>query len=145
MNETDHADCVFCGIVVGTAPRHEVIADTPGACAFMNANPAGFGHVLVIPKMHATDIWDLQDRDAEAVWDLVRQIAAAAKRAFDPDGLNLFQANGRAGWQSVFHFHIHVVPRWEGDALIPNWTVPLGDRATIPAAARRLREGLQIV
>jgi histidine triad (HIT) family protein len=63
--------------------------------------------------------------------------------AFEPEGLNLFQANGRAAWQSVFHFHMHVVPRWPDDDLVPNWTEPLGDRGEISAAAARLREALR--
>jgi histidine triad (HIT) family protein len=97
----------------------------------------------VIPKRHATDIWDLSPEDGVAVWALTQQVAHAARDAFAPDGLNLFQANRTAGWQSVFHFHIHVVPRWTGDPLVPNWDEPQGDRQEIPDAARRLRAALR--
>jgi diadenosine tetraphosphate (Ap4A) HIT family hydrolase len=80
--------CLFCAIVSGNGPPHETVAETPRALAFMNANPAGFGHMLVIPKAHAIDIWDLQVDDGSAVWQLVRQVATAARSALHPDGLN---------------------------------------------------------
>jgi histidine triad (HIT) family protein len=134
--------CVFCSILAGTAPA-EPVMETDGAFAFMNANPAGPGHALVIPKRHAEDIWDLAPEDGHAVWTLTQRVAHAAREAFHPDGLNLFQTNRRAGWQSVFHFHIHVVPRWTGDAIVPNWTKPQGDRTQIPGAAGRLRTALR--
>jgi histidine triad (HIT) family protein len=134
-------DCVFCAILAGAAPA-EPIAETDDALAFMNANPAALGHVLVIPRRHAADIWDLTPEDGLGVWSLAHRVAHAAREAFHPDGLNLFQANRRAGWQSVFHFHIHVVPRWNGDPLVPNWDEPQGNRQDIPAAADRLRTAM---
>ncbi len=134
-------ECIFCAILEGTAPAEPLI-ETDLALAFMNANPAALGHALVIPKRHATDIWDLSPEDGVAVWTLTQRIAHAARDAFAPDGLNLFQANRRAGWQSVFHFHIHVVPRWTGDPVVPPWTEPKGDRRDIPDAAARLRGAL---
>jgi histidine triad (HIT) family protein len=134
-------ECIFCAILEGTAPSERLI-ETDLAIAFMNANPATLGHALVIPKRHAVDIWDLSPEDGVAVWSLTQRVAHAARDAFAPDGLNLFQANRRAGWQSVFHFHIHVVPRWTGDPLVPNWDEPQGDRQDIPGAAARLRGAL---
>jgi histidine triad (HIT) family protein len=136
------SDCVFCSIVAKARPA-VFLAETDRAFAFMNANPAGFGHALVIPKAHATDIWELTTEDGAAVWELTRHVADAARDALNPDGLNLFQANRRAGWQSVFHFHIHVVPRWTGDDLVPNWTEPLGDRTRIEEAADLLRPRIE--
>jgi histidine triad (HIT) family protein len=135
-------ECVFCAILEGTAPSEPLI-ETDLAFAFMNSNPATLGHALVIPKRHAVDIWDLAPEDGAAVWSLTHQVALAAREAFSPDGLNLFQANRTAGWQSVFHFHIHVVPRWTGDPLVPNWDEPQGDRRDIPDAAARLRGALE--
>lgn len=134
-------DCVFCAILEGTAPAEPLI-ETDRSFAFMNANPATLGHALVIPKRHANDIWELTPEDGVAVWTLTHRIARAARDAFSPDGLNLFQANRRAGWQSVFHFHIHVVPRWADDPLVPNWQEPQGRREEIPSAAERLRGAL---
>jgi histidine triad (HIT) family protein len=92
--------CVFCRIVTGEAPHH-IVAETHSAMAFMNAHPAVFGHVLVIPKRHAADIWALEPEDAEPVWALTRAVAHAVRERLEPDGLNLFQANREAAWQSV--------------------------------------------
>jgi histidine triad (HIT) family protein len=138
------AGCVLCDIVDGTAAPHERIAETDRALAIMDANPAALGHALVVPKTHIRDIWDLSGEDGSAVWDLTRRVALAARDGLRPDGLTLFQANGRAGWQSVFHFHIHVVPRWEGDTSVPPWTESQGDRADIATAASLLREAIAL-
>ena len=135
------SDCTFCGIVAGTSPAERVM-ETDLALAFVNQNPANPGHVLVIPKQHADDIWDLSRKNGEAVWSLVRDVADLARRAYEPDGLNLFQANRRAGWQSEFHFHVHVVPRWNGDPLVPNWGRLVGDPEGVAAMGSRLRASL---
>jgi histidine triad (HIT) family protein len=135
-------DCTFCAIVAGTAPA-EHVAQTDGALAFVNANPANPGHMLVIPKRHADDIWALSVEDGHAVWDLVHDMAVLARRTYEPDGLNLFQANRRAAWQSEFHFHVHVVPRWDGDALAANWSELHGDPVAVAEMGERLRAGRQ--
>ena len=98
--------------------------------------------MLVIPKQHADDIWDLARDDGDAVWALVRDVADLARRAYEPDGLNLFQANRGAAWQSEFHFHVHVVPRWDGDPLLPNWGRLVGDPREVATMGERLRASL---
>jgi histidine triad (HIT) family protein len=110
----------------------------------MDANPAVSGHTLVVPRHHAQDIWDLSSEDGLAVWDLARRVALAIRDGLEPEGLTLFQTNGVAGWQSVFHFHIHLVPRWEGDGLTPPWHETPGDRREIAATAERLRKVVQL-
>jgi histidine triad (HIT) family protein len=134
-------DCTFCAIVAGSSAAEQV-TETERPLAFVNENPAGPGHMLVIPKDHADDIWDLSDADGHAVWSLVRDMAELARRAFEPDGLTLFQTNRHAGWQSEFHFHVHVVPRWEGDALVPTWGSLVGDPAEVADMGERLRAHL---
>jgi histidine triad (HIT) family protein len=135
--------CVFCGIVKHNEPQHAVVAESDSALAFMDAYPVSLGHVLVIPKAHATDIWSLGADEGKETFDLARKVAAAMRKALRPDGLNLFQANGEAGWQTVFHFHIHVVPRWFDDAIVPPWTDPRSRvPEDIPETARRIRAGL---
>lgn len=134
-------ECTFCGIVAGTSPAERVM-ETDRALAFVNKNPANPGHMLVISKTHADDIWDLSREDGDAVWALVRDVADLARRAYEPDGLNLFQANRRAGWQSEFHFHVHVVPRWDGDPLVPNWGRLEGDPEAVATMGARLRAAL---
>jgi histidine triad (HIT) family protein len=132
------ADCIFCGIVAGRAPA-EVVAQGDRALAFMDINPATDGHTLVVPRTHAEDIWDLEPEDGRAVWTLAQEVAAAIRAGLEPDGLTLFQANGKAGWQDVFHFHLHLVPRWADDGLVRPWRSEESRRAGIDAAAAKIR------
>jgi histidine triad (HIT) family protein len=132
------ASCVFCSIVAGDEAAH-VIAESDRALAFLDVNPATEGHTLVIPRAHAVDIWDLDPEDGRAVWTLAHEVAALLRRRLAPDGMTLFQANGRAGWQHVFHFHLHVVPRWEGDPLRGPWQMRSGDPVALAGLAERLR------
>jgi histidine triad (HIT) family protein len=130
--------CPFCAIVEREAAA-ELIGETERALSFVDGNPANPGHMVVVPKAHAADIWELSASDGAAVWALTQQMAVLARRAYQPDGLNLFQANRRAAWQDVFHFHVHVVPRWDGDGLVRPWTPSKGDPAEVAAIARALR------
>jgi histidine triad (HIT) family protein len=132
------AGCVFCSIVAGDEPAH-VIGRSDRALAFLDVNPATDGHTLVIPKGHAADIWELTPEDGAAVWALVRRMASLLRGRLTPDGLTLFQANGKAGWQHVFHFHMHVLPRWIGDGLQRPWDMRSGDPQALEAMADRLR------
>ena len=108
------------------------------AIALLDVNPANLGHSLVLPKRHADDIWDLSAQDGAATWSLVQETAARLKAKLNPDGMTLFQANRRAGWQDVFHFHVHVVPRWTNDRLIRPWeSIPV-DRSELERVAALL-------
>jgi len=109
-------DCIFCAIAEGRAPA-EVIFEDEQTMAFMDINPANPGHTLVIPKQHMRDIYELDEEMATAVMRTAARVAKAIEAALQPDGLNLLQSNGRAGGQAVFHFHMHVIPRWYGDGL----------------------------
>ena len=109
-------DCIFCAIVEGRAPA-EVVFEDEETMAFMDINPANPGHTLVIPKQHMRDIYELDEEMAVAVMKTAVRVAKAIEAALQPDGLNLLQSNGRAGGQAVFHFHMHVIPRWYGDGL----------------------------
>ena len=120
------SDCIFCAIASKEAPSYPV-AESAHAIAVLDINPVTEGHTLVMPKRHATDIWDLEPEDGSAVWSLTHDVAALLRERLEPDGMTLFQANGRAGWQDVFHFHLHVVPRWTGDRLAKPWDVTPGD------------------
>ena len=130
--------CIFCSIVAGDAPA-EIVGESERALAFMDINPIADGHVLVIPRSHAQDIWAISDEDGAAGWTLARELSAAIRDAFDADGLTLFQANGRAGWQHVFHFHLHLVPRWRGDGLVRPWDPSGTRRSGIAEAAAKIR------
>jgi histidine triad (HIT) family protein len=129
---------VFCGIVAGGQPA-AIVGENERALAFMDINPATDGHTLVVSKAHADDIWDLQPEDGVAVWALTQKLAGAIRAGLEPEGLTLFQANARAGWQDVFHFHLHLVPRWIDDELAKPWRSGTSRRAGIEAAAARIR------
>ncbi len=109
-------ECIFCAIVEGRAPA-EVVFEDGETLAFMDINPANPGHTLVIPKQHVRNIYDLDDEAAAAVMRATVRVARAIKKALQPDGMNLVQSNERAGGQEIFHFHMHIIPRWYGDGL----------------------------
>jgi len=111
------SQCVFCDIIAGRAHAHVVYEDE-ATVAFMDILPIHEGHTLVVPKKHAVDILDIESEQAAAVMRTALQVARAVKAARRCDGINLFQASGGAAGQSVFHFHVHVLPRWNGDGTI---------------------------
>ncbi len=130
--------CVFCSIVAGDEPCRRV-AETDRSLAILDINPATDGHTLVLPKAHARDLLTLADADADDVWRLTGLVARRLHDRLSPEGLTLFQANGRAGWQDVFHFHLHVVPRWSGDPLVRPWEPSAGDPKRLDHIAARIR------
>ena len=132
-------DCIFCAIIEGKAPA-EVIYEDEAVVAFLDINPANDGHTLIVPRQHVQDIFDIGEETAAAVMRAVVRVAQAIKAALQPDGVNLMQASGRAAFQSVFHFHIHIVPRWWGDDLRLPWHPRPGDPVAIRAVAARIRE-----
>jgi histidine triad (HIT) family protein len=107
-------DCIFCRIVARQAPA-SIVAETAKALAFMDINQATDGHVLIVPKVHIRDVYGMDRETTDAVFRLSVDVAKAVKAALHCDGLNLLQANERAGQQQVFHFHVHVVARYQGD------------------------------
>jgi histidine triad (HIT) family protein len=107
-------DCIFCGIVDGDLPSYGLYEDER-VLSFLDVNPVAEGHALVIPKAHRERLTDLDAETTAAVFNAARAVAAAMETALEPDGYNLFQTNGAAAGQEVFHSHVHVVPRNEGD------------------------------
>lgn len=130
-------DCIFCKIVAGELPA-TVIASDERALALMDINPATRGHALVIPRAHAQDIGDIGAEDLAATIALAQRIAVRARRKLGADGVNLIHSAGSAAWQTVFHFHIHVIPRYAGDPLVLPWVPAPGDAPEIAAAGAAL-------
>jgi histidine triad (HIT) family protein len=132
------ADCVFCRIRDGQIPSVRIHEDarTP---AFMDINPLNPGHCLVVTKAHAPTLFDADPEDIMAAIAAAQRVARALRQALTPDGLNLLQANGPAAFQSVPHFHLHLIPRWTGDGKGFDWTPTPGDGAAIRATGERLR------
>ncbi len=138
---TADADCLFCKIIAGEIPCFKLFEDDE-TLSFMDINPANEGHALVIPKEHAKDVYAVSDTAITATVKTAKKIAAAVDKTLNPDGLNLLQCNGPAAAQSVFHFHMHVLPRQEGDELKLNWGLKPGDMDAIGALAERIRGNL---
>jgi histidine triad (HIT) family protein len=113
-------ECVFCDIVAGEAPAYRLYEDDR-TLAFLDIEPAAPGHALVVPKAHHETLTEMPPDLVADTFRSVRHVAAAVEEAFDPDGLNLFQANGEAAGQEVFHAHVHVLARNDEDALGFNW------------------------
>ena len=138
---TSDPDCIFCRIVAGDIPSFKLL-ENDRVLSFMDINPASEGHCLVIPKAHAPNLHEADDESLAAVMSAARRVANAVRRALDPPGLSLAQANGPAAGQSVFHVHFHVIPRREDDDLLFNWETRPGDMDAIGQLAERIRAHL---
>ena len=124
---SDQSSCVFCRIVDGSEPAHIVYEDSD-SIAFFPIVPAAQGHTLVVPRVHARTLYDITTASAGALFVASTHVARMLRKALLPDGMTMFQTNEHAGWQSVFHVHIHLVPRWEGDDLSEPWKADRPDR-----------------
>ena len=129
--------CVFCGIVNHDVPATVVYEDVR-VLAFLDAAPATDGHTLVVPKSHAQDLLSVNLEDLAAVATATQAVARLLDDRLRPDGFTVFQANGQAGWQDVFHLHFHVVPRWKGDPLRLPWKSEPASRQHLATIAARL-------
>ena len=137
----DHdPDCLFCKIVARKIPA-TVVAQDERTVSFMDINPGTRGHALVVPRRHAADLGEVGEDDLAACVLAAQRLARRAREALGADGVNLMNSWGRDAWQTVFHFHIHVIPRYAGDPLALPWRPAPGDEAEIAAAADALRDG----
>ena len=134
-------DCVFCKIRDGDIPSMRVYEDDR-TLAFMDINPLNSGHCLIITKTHAPTLWESDPADLQAAMVAAQKVALALKDAVKPDGLNMLQANGPAAFQSVPHYHLHLIPRWNNDGKGFDWPLLPGDRSQIQAIGQRLREAI---
>ncbi len=135
------SDCVFCRIVAGQIPSTRVYEDEE-VLAFMDIGQVNPGHVLVAVKRHAPDLYALEESQAAAVGRAQVRIARAIRAAFQPSGLSVYQANGQTAGQTVFHYHVHLVPRQEDDGMQLTWPVKNPPRERLEEAAARIRERL---
>jgi histidine triad (HIT) family protein len=109
-------DCIFCAIASGDGPA-EIIQEDEHTVAFMDINPWTRGHSLVIPRQHAKDIFEIEDNELAHVMTAVKRLATRIRDTLQCDGINLLNSAESAAWQTVFHFHVHVIPRYEDDPL----------------------------
>jgi histidine triad (HIT) family protein len=138
---TADPSCIFCRIVAGELPCHRVYEDAH-TLVFMDIFPVADGHTLVITKQHAATIFEADEAALTAVAATARRVAHAIRAALAPDGLMVFQLNGAAAMQTVFHYHMHLLPRRTGEALALHTRVP-GDPARLAEVAARLAEALR--
>lgn len=106
-------NCIFCKILAGEIPSTAVYEDDDFK-AILDVNPAARGHVIILPKNHAANIYELPDEDASKIMVVAKKIATAIEKAYHCDGVNILQNNGEAAGQTVFHLHVHVIPRFKG-------------------------------
>jgi histidine triad (HIT) family protein len=135
------SDCVFCRIVAGQIPSTRVFEDEH-TLAFMDIGHVNPGHTLVAAKKHAANLYELDEAQAEALARTSRRVALAIRDAFKPEGLSVYQANGKAAGQTVFHYHVHLLPRHAGDGMELTWPVKNPPRDQLEAYAARIRAGL---
>jgi histidine triad (HIT) family protein len=135
------SDCVFCKIVAGQIPCTRVFEDEQ-TLAFMDIGHVNPGHTLVAVKKHADNLYALDDAQAAAVARTSARIARAIRDAFKPEGLSLYQANGKAAGQTVFHYHVHLLPRHAGDGMELVWPVKNPPREKLEGYAAKIREKL---
>jgi histidine triad (HIT) family protein len=131
-------DCVFCKLRDGQIPSMKIFEDET-TIAFMDINPINSGHCLVITKAHAANIYEAELADLQAAIATAQRVALAIRDGLKPDGLNVLQANGPAAFQSVLHFHLHLIPRWNNDGKGFDWKLVPGNREQIMKAGERLR------
>jgi len=105
----------------------------------MDISPATRGHALVIPRDHSTNVLEISDEDLERTMIAARRLAARMQEALEPDGFNILNSCGAAAWQTVFHFHVHVVPRYDDDPLKLPWVPAEGDREEIARVGAEIR------
>jgi histidine triad (HIT) family protein len=133
-------DCIFCKILAGELPA-TIVGEDERTISFMDIAPATRGHALVIPRAHSADLLSIEAEDLSAVALAAQALAGRAKQRLGADGVNLLNACGAVAFQTVFHFHVHVIPRYEGDSLRLPWVPAAGDPEQIAAAAQELGSG----
>jgi histidine triad (HIT) family protein len=130
-------DCIFCKIVAGELPA-TVVAQDELTVAFMDISPATRGHALVIPRRHTPDLLSVEAEDLHATTAAAQRLAGRMRERLGAEGVNLLNSCGAAAWQTVFHFHLHVIPRYAGDPLRLPWSPAAGDPQEIAAAGQEL-------
>lgn len=131
-------ECIFCKIIAGELPG-EIVDSDERTVAFMDINPATPGHALVVPRAHAADLMEIRDEDLQATIVAARRLARRMEAALEPDGFNILNACRPAAWQTVFHFHLHVIPRYESDPLKLPWIPRGAEEGQIAAVAEKIR------
>jgi histidine triad (HIT) family protein len=134
--------CIFCKIVEKQAPA-SVLYEDDLVMAFLDIRPLNLGHALVIPKKHYVDIFDTTKSALNQVYIVAKQISFALKKATNADGISIIQQNGKAAGQDIFHLHVHVVPRFEGQKLPRFSELKQVERSELDIMAEKIRQKLK--
>ena len=137
MSDSTDPDCIFCKILAGELPAR-IVDEDERTVSFMDINPATRGHALVIPRVHSRDLLSIDTEDLAAVAMAAKRLAERVNERLGAAGVNVINSCGAAAWQTVFHFHLHVIPRYAGDPLRLPWVPSPGDPGEIAAAAEQL-------
>lgn len=135
----DQSDCIFCKIVNGQIPAKKVYEDDH-YLSFLDIFPAGRGHSLVIPKQHYVDIHSMPAEAYGGIAVVAKKVSDLLQVKLGSEGTTIFQMNKEAGWQTVFHAHMHVIPRWSNDGLHKPWDIAPADSAELEALHSLLTE-----
>ena len=141
MTAASGEGCIFCAIVRGDAPCHRIHEDDR-TFVFMDVMPVSLGHVLVIPKRHCENVFEAEPEDLAAVMATSKPIAHALRKGLVPDGVAVIQLNGAAAGQTVFHYHMHLIPRMQGDKIGSLHGRKRADDAELADTAARIRAAL---
>jgi histidine triad (HIT) family protein len=131
--------CIFCKIVTKQAPS-SVLYEDATVMAFLDIRPLNIGHTLVIPKAHYVDIFDIPAKELSAIHLVAKQLSFAIKKATSANGVSIIQQNGKAAGQDVFHLHVHVVPRFDGQRLPSFHDLKVVERSVLEEMAERIRQ-----
>ncbi len=132
------SDCIFCRIAAAELPA-QIVAQDERTVSFMDIFPGAVGHALVIPRAHSRNLLDVDPDDLAAVALAAQRLAVRVRERLGADGVNLINSTEQAAGQTVFHFHVHVLPRYDGDSLRLPWTPAEADPAQLAQLAERLR------
>lgn len=131
-------NCIFCKLAGGDIPTMSIYEDEDFNVIF-DGNPASLGHALILPKTHAANVFELDDELVAKAYILAKKIAGALTEVFGADGVNILQNNNEAAGQTVFHFHIHIIPRYADGEKIVSWTPGQQDVQALTAAQKKLK------
>ena len=131
-------DCIFCKVVAGELPSERIYEDEH-TVSFMDINPGTRGHALVVPRNHSRNLYEIDDEDLRHTALAARRLALRMRDRLGCEGVNLVNSCEQAAWQTVFHFHVHVIPRFGDDPLRLPWTPQEADADDLAAVAATLR------
>lgn len=136
-------NCIFCRIAAGEIPSGTIYEDQDFK-VIMDISPASRGHAVILTKNHAADIFELPEQDASRIFVVAKRVAMAMKKVLGCEGINILQNNGELAGQTVFHLHVHLIPRYKDDMVNIKWINNESDGTDLELLARSLREAVEM-